>query len=67
MGQTPHCKNTVDANPMQNTYLVIGRNEEGHKIKMTPEDMRPAEKYGPEFIKCNQNCSLYKAKFFGTA
>jgi hypothetical protein len=46
-------------------YLVIGRDEEGNKIKMTPEDilmdkedMRLAEKYGPEFIKCNQNSSL---------
>jgi hypothetical protein len=61
----------VDPNPMQNTYLVISRDEEGNKIKITPEDilidkedMRPAEKYGPEFIKCNQNSSLYKAQMF---
>jgi hypothetical protein len=70
-GSNPHCKNTVDANLMQNTYLVIGRDEEGHKIKMTPEDilidkedMRWAKKYGPEFIKCNQTSSLYKAQMF---
>jgi hypothetical protein len=56
---------------MQNTYPVIGRDEEGNKIKMTPEDilmdeedMRPAKKYGPEFIKHNQNSSLYKAQMF---
>jgi hypothetical protein len=56
---------------MQNTYLVIGRDEEGNKIKMTPEDilmdkedMRPAEKNGPEFIKRNQNSLLYKAQMF---
>jgi hypothetical protein len=24
---------------MQNIYLVIGRDEEGNKIKMTPEDI----------------------------
>jgi hypothetical protein len=28
------------------------------------EDMRLAEKYGPEFIKRNQNSSLYKAQMF---
>ena len=50
------------------TYIVVGINEEGKKIKMTPkdlimdeEDMRPAEQYGPEFIKRNQNSNLYKA------
>jgi hypothetical protein len=70
-GWNPHCKNTVDANPMQNTYLVKGRDEEGHKIKMTPEDilidkedMKLAKKNGPEFIKHNQNSSLYKAQMF---
>jgi hypothetical protein len=70
-GSNPHCKITVNANPLQNTYLVIGRDEEGQKIKMTPEDilideedMRPAKKYGLEFIKCNQNSSLYKAQMF---
>jgi hypothetical protein len=31
---------------------------------MNEEDMRPAEKYCPEFIKCNQNSSLYKAQMF---
>jgi hypothetical protein len=56
---------------MQNTYRVIGRDEKGHKIKMIPEDilfvekdMRLAKKYGPEFIKCIQNSSLYKAQMF---
>jgi hypothetical protein len=56
---------------MQNIYLVISRDEEGHKVKMTPEDilideenMSLAEKYSPEFIKCNQNSSLYKAQMF---
>jgi hypothetical protein len=61
----------VDPNPIQNTYLVISRDEEGYKIKMTPEnilmdeeDMRPAKKYSLEFIKYNQNSLLYKAQMF---
>jgi hypothetical protein len=46
--------------------MFIGRDEEGHKIKITPEDilidkedMKLAKKCSPEFIKCNQNSSLY--------
>jgi hypothetical protein len=61
----------VDSNSMQNTYLVIGKDEEGNKIKMTPEDilmdkedMRLAKKYSLEFINFNQNSSLYKAQIF---
>ena len=49
--------------------MVVGINEKGRKIKMTPkdlimdeEDMRPAEQYGPEFIKRNQNSNLYKGE-----
>jgi hypothetical protein len=30
-------------------------------ILIDEEDMRQAEKYGPEFIKRNQNSSFYKA------
>jgi hypothetical protein len=59
----------VDSNPTHDTYLVISTNKEGDKIKVTPEnilldkeDMRPAEKYGPAFIKRNQNSSLYGAQ-----
>jgi hypothetical protein len=29
-------------------------------ILVDEEDMRPAKKYGPEFITCNQNSLLYK-------
>jgi hypothetical protein len=59
----------VDSNPTHDTYLVIGTNKEGDKIKVTPENilldeenMRPAEKYGQAFIKRNQNSSLYGAQ-----
>jgi hypothetical protein len=61
----------VDPNPMQNTYIVINKDEEGNKIKMIPkdilideEDMKLAKKYGLEFIKCSQNSLLYKAQMF---
>jgi hypothetical protein len=62
-------KNVVDSNPTHDTYLKIGTNKEGDKIKVTlenilldEEDMRPAKKYGPAFIKRNQNSSLYGAQ-----
>jgi hypothetical protein len=68
-GHNPHTKNVVDSNPTHDTYLIIGMNKEGDKIKVTPENilldetnMRPAEKYGPAFIKRNQNSSLYGAQ-----
>jgi hypothetical protein len=57
---------------MQNTYLVIGRDKEGHKIKITledilidEEDMRPAEKYGPEFINASKTAHYIKPNCFG--
>jgi hypothetical protein len=72
-GHNPRTKNVVDSNPTHDTYLVIGMNKEGDKIKVTPEnilleeeDMRPAEKYGPAFIKGNQNSSLYGAQMLRT-
>jgi hypothetical protein len=68
-GYNSHTKNMVDSNPTHDTYLVISTNKERDKIKVTPENilldeqnMRPAEKYGPAFIKRNQNSSLYGAQ-----
>jgi hypothetical protein len=61
--------NRVDSNPEQDTYIVTGVDEDGLKIKRTPQDillnekdMHPMEQYGPAFIKRNQNSQLYVAQ-----
>jgi hypothetical protein len=61
--------NYISSNPGEDTYLIIGVDDDGNKIKVTleeilidEEDMPPTEQYGPEFIKCNYNSMLYKAQ-----
>jgi hypothetical protein len=61
--------NYISSNPGEDTYLIIGVDDNGNKIKVTPgeilideEDMCPTEQYGPEFIKHNYNSKLYKAQ-----
>jgi hypothetical protein len=52
--------NYISSNLGEDTYLIIGVDDDGNKIKVTPgeilineEDMCPTEQYGPEFIKRN--------------
>jgi hypothetical protein len=61
--------NYISSNPGEDTYLIIGIDDDGNKIKVTPgeilideEDMCPTKQYGPGFIKCNYNSKLYKAQ-----
>jgi hypothetical protein len=57
-----------DTRTGKNTYLIIGVNNDGNKIKVIPgeilieENMHPTEQYGPEFIKRNYNSKLYKVQ-----
>jgi hypothetical protein len=61
--------NYISSNPGEDTYLIIGVDDDGNKIKVTPgeilideEDMCLTEQYGLEFIKHNYNSKLYKVQ-----
>lgn len=62
----------ISSHPHSDLYLTV-ENSEGGKTKLKleeilldEEDMRPAEEYGPAFIKRNQNSKLYKAQLLRT-
>jgi hypothetical protein len=71
-GPDTRVPNYVTSNPGEDTYLVIGVDNDSSKIKITTsilmdeEDMHLTEQYSPKFIKRNYNSKLYKAQLFRT-